>query len=150
MVDGILNVANFGALVALLSWPSLPCPTLVCPEVQEVEKSSPVLERSLEFALTSLEACQKSTPAQCPAATPTSDRVSAIWNPYSFWLGFVAGIFCLVVIYLCYRAFRCFVSSVLESLGVQPAVQPQRQLALPAEVVEPANRNTLRALGLAA
>ena len=149
MVDGLLNVANFGALVTLLSWPSLPCPGLVCPEVKEVEKTSPILERTLQFALSSLEACQNSTPAPCPVAAPKSDRVFAFWDFYSFWLGFAAGIFSLVVIYLCYRAFRCFVSSVLESLGVQPAAQPQRQLALPAEVVEPANRNTLRALGLA-
>ena len=149
MTDGLLSLANLLGVVALLSWPADRCQDLVCPDQPVVEKVSPVVEKSLDFALTSLESCLNTTRTQCPASTAPSNRVLAFWDPYSFWLGFVAGILFLVVIYLGYRAFRLFVGSVLQSLAVQPAVVPQRQLALATEVVEPANRNTLRALGLA-
>ena len=148
MVDGLLSFANFGALLTLLSWPSLPCPSLVCPEVKEVIQTSPVLEKSLQLALTSLETCQSTTTVSCIPCAPSKDRILALWDQHSFLLGLVAGILVIVFVHLCYRAFRILVGSVLQSLGVPPATQPQRQLNLAAQVIEPANRNTLRALGL--
>ena len=149
MVEGgLFGLVNFGAILALLTWPSVPCPSLVCPEVTTVEKPSPVLERSLDFALTSLETCQSVSPVICPACPSQPSRVFAVLDFYSFWLGFAAGILLLLVVYLCYRAFRVFVSSVLQSLGVPAAAQPTRHLGPAAQVIEPANRNTLRALGL--
>ena len=148
MVEGILGLANFGALLALLTWPSIPCPSLVCPEVNAVEKTSPILERSLEFALTSLDTCKSTSPAVCPPCTLPPSRTLALWDLNLFWLGFAVGISLVLVVYLCYRAFRVFVSSVLQSLGVPPLGQPQRAGANPQQVIEPANRHMLLALGL--
>ena len=92
MLDGALNFANFGALAALLLWPTN-CPDLACPETQVVERVPAVVEKSLDFALSTAETCRaKSDGAQL-----------SFWL---FWLGFIAGASFVVVVFCALRCLR--------------------------------------------
>ena len=140
MFHGASSFLNFAGLLALLVWPSQRCPDLVCADPPVVERVPAAVEKTLDFALASLEACKP--------------QKSGDTSWYSlFWLGFVCGAAAVLVLLLVLRSvYTAFLAP------ASPAAAPQQppvfataespRQALPSQVHEPANRHTLRELGL--
>ena len=125
----VLAAANVALTSLLVFWPSNSDST--CASDQAVHR----LEKSFEFAQTAAEDCIKRSSFSL------------------FWVGFVCGfLVCTILATVISLVFRCLTRARRDSLGCQPA-SPSRALALPetpqVQVVEPANPNTLRLLGLA-
>ena len=150
MNDGVLSLANFFGIFALLSWPAERCQDLVCPDQPVIEKASPVVEKSLDFALTSLEACKASRASAPSEACHTARAPEQHCYYFSlFWVGFICGSVVVVTLLLLVR----FVRNLLFTPAAAPepaALQalPAAAAAAPVRVIEPANPNTLRQLGL--
>ena len=138
MYDGPLIYANFIALVFLLLWPrERRSAELVCPEQAIVERVPAAVEKSLDFALASLENCKHG---------PTSEQQCSYYS--LFWFGFLCGsLAVLVLVFFTRFLYNLLVAPGRQQPGPQQAA-PAPQALAPAQVVEPANPNTLRQLGL--
>ena len=144
MIDGVVSLAQSAGILLLLILPSRRCPELACPEEATSSTVPPALERSLDFALTQAQECQAQSTSQC------SYQFSL------FWLGLACGIVLALVVCALAQCARTLLGGFLSSS------QPDRSLASQASrpplalgsqpnlaaVVEPANPNTLRLLGL--
>ena len=150
MNDGLLSFANFLGVLALLSWPAERCNDLVCPDQPVVEKVPPVVEKSLDFALASLESCKANQIPAPPEACHTARAPEQHCYYFSlFWFGFICGSVLVLAVVFFVRFLRRLL------LAPAPAPEPAARQALPAaaaaapvQVIEPANPNTLRQLGL--
>ena len=149
MSDG-LSLANLFGVLALLAWPADRCRDIVCPDQPVVERVPVSVERSLDLATASLEICRASHIAaptdSCPA-TPCPEQQCSIYS--FFWLGFICGAASVLLLLFVLRfLYNLFLGSARQHQGSTQLALPPAVPAAPVQVIEPANPNTLRQLGL--